>query len=365
MMEPMNTLEISTYATHLLFGALSLVSIVLLSRSRMRFAMIFIPLVLITGCAAASSYTAQNSFHFMRDMAWLAFGYLPATLAVSGVFLLCGREWSRAFTAALLAGILWAVAWQGFVVEPGQLTVRRLQIATPKIRSKVRIAFMSDIQSDAFGDTERRVWRSLLAEKPDLILLGGDYTHDWSETVRQKVRLATREYLLKIGFKAPLGVLAIQGNVDTLPWTEMFSGTGVETVSSRSALRLEGGLSVTLLGMKESFDTRLKIPPAEGFHLVVGHSPDYALGQVSADLMLAGHTHGGQVRLPWFGPLVTSSKLPRRVCDGESKFPDGRRLFVTRGAGLERKHAPRIRLLCPPEIVVLELVPSGSAGPAS
>ncbi len=361
----MNTLVIHTYVTHLLFAALSAVSVALLVKSRMRFSMLFIPLVFLFGGAVASSSTAQNSFHLMRDMAWLVFGYLPAMLVVAALFLARSREWARVVTAALMAGFLWAVAWQGFIVEPGQLTVRRLQISTPKIRSKIRIAFMSDIQSDTFDDNERRVWRSLLAEKPDLILLGGDYTHDWSETVRQKVRLATREYLLKIGFKAPLGVLAIQGNVDTLPWTEMFSGTGVETVSSRSTLRFEGGLTVTLLGMKESFDTRLKIPPAEGFHLVVGHSPDYALGQVSADLMLAGHTHGGQVRLPWFGPLVTSSKLPRRACDGESRFPDGRRLFVTRGAGLERKHAPRIRLFCPPEIVVLDLVPSGSAGPAS
>jgi len=327
--------------------------------------MILIPLVLLAGGAAASSYAAQNSFHLMWYMACLLFAYLPTTLAVSAVFLARGREWSRAVTAALFAGVLWSVAWQGFAVEPDLLMVRRLQIASPKIRSKVRIAFMSDIQSDTFGDNERRVWRSLLAEKPDLVLLGGDYTHDWSETVRQNVRLATREYLLKIGFKAPLGVLAIQGNVDSLPWTEMFSGTGVETVSSRSSLRFEGGLSVTLLGMRESFDTKLKVPPADGFHLVVGHSPDYSLGEVSADLMLAGHTHGGQVRIPWFGPLVTSSKLPRRACDGESRFPDGRRLFVTRGAGLERKHAPRMRLFCPPEIVVLDLVPSGSAGPAS
>ncbi|MBP7634766.1 metallophosphoesterase [Candidatus Ozemobacteraceae bacterium] len=361
----MNTFAFHSYATHLLFASLAIILFALLAKSRMRFSLFLFPLVFLAGGAAASSYTAQNSFHIMRDMAWLVFGYLPATLAVSAIYLARSREWAHAVSAALFAGFLWAVAWQGFIVEPGQLTVRRFQIATPKIRSKIRIAFMSDIQSDAFGDNERRVWRSLLAEKPDLILLGGDYTHDWSETVRQKVRLATREYLLKIGFKAPLGVLAIQGNVDTLPWNEMFAGTGVETVSSRSSLRFEGGLTVTLLGMKESFDTRLKVPPAEGFHLVLGHSPDYSLGQVSADLMLAGHTHGGQVRLPWFGPLITSSKLPRRVCDGESRFPDGRRLFVTRGAGLERKHAPRIRLLCPPEIVVVELVPSGSAGPAS
>lgn len=361
----MNDVLLHTTSVHLLFGALSIVSVALLWKSRATFLLPLVTVVLL-GCGiAASMHAAQDTFHLMRFLAYLIFAYLPATFAVSALFLLHGREWARAVTPLLLAASLWGIAYQCFLVEPNQLMVRRLNIASPKIRSKIRIAFMSDIQSDEFGDNERRVWRSLLAEKPDLILLGGDYTHDWTEEARQKVRLATREYLLKIGFKAPLGVMALQGNVDSLPWTEMFSGTAVEPVSSRSAYRFEGGLSVTLLGAKESFDTKLQVPPAEGFHLVVGHSPDFSLGRVSADLMIAGHTHGGQFRIPGFGPLITSSKLPRLACDGESKFPDGRRLLVSRGAGLERKHAPRMRLFCPPEIVILELVPSGSSGPAS
>ncbi len=361
----MNHVQLLALAPHALFVALTLISFFLLTRQQLRFGLLISLSVLLAGGIGTALYFGENSFHIMRFVAYLFFAYLPATAAIGALSLFRSREWVRAFSAILVATGLWGIAYQAFCIEPNQLSVRRLKIASPKIRSKIRVAFMSDIQSDEFGENERRVWSSLLAEKPDLVLLGGDYTHDWTEEARQKVRLATREYLLKIGFKAPLGVVAIRGNVDSLAWTEMFSGTGIEALSSRTELRFEGGLSVTLLETKESFNDKLKIPPSDGFHLVLGHSPDYALGQVSADLMIAGHTHGGQVRFPWFGPLVTSSKLPRMVCDGESKFPDGRRLFVTRGAGMERKNAPRMRFLCPPEIVVFDLVPSGSTGPAS
>ncbi|HEY9071640.1 MAG TPA: metallophosphoesterase [Candidatus Ozemobacteraceae bacterium] len=361
----MSEISYLTLAPHGAFLALSLLALFFITRAQMRFSLIIATAILLGGGTFASIRLNEGAFHLMRLLAWLGFAYLPVTTLAGGLLLLRSRVWARAFALLLLTAGIGAVAWQAFIVEPNQLTVRRLKIASPKIRSKLRLAFMSDIQSDTFGENEKRVWNALAAEKPDLILLGGDYTHDFTEEARQKVRLATRDHLRKIDLKAPLGVLAIRGNVDTLPWTEMFSGTRVETVSGRTTLRFEGGLAVTLLESEESFNTKLKIPPVEGYHIVLGHSPDYALGQVSADLMLGGHTHGGQVRLPWLGPLVTSSKLPRHACDGESRFPDGRRLFVSRGAGLERKQAPRIRFLCPPEIVVIDLVPAGSAGPAS
>ncbi|HOY65984.1 MAG TPA: metallophosphoesterase [Candidatus Ozemobacteraceae bacterium] len=352
-------------APHAIFLALSLSALFFITRVQMRFSLIIAAAILLGGGTFAAIRLNEGAFHLMRLLAWLGFAYLPAATLAGSLLLFRSRAWARGFGLLLLSAGIAGVAWQAFLVEPNQLTVRRLKIASPKIRSKLRIAFMTDLQSDAFGENEKRVWNALAAEKPDLILLGGDYTHDFTEEARQKVRLATRAHLQSIDFKAPLGVMAIRGNVDTLPWTEMFSGTRVETFTGRTTLRFEGGLAVTLLSNEESFDTKLKIPPVEGFHLVLGHSPDYSLGPVSADLMLAGHTHGGQVRLPWFGPLVTSSKLPRLACDGESRFPDGRRLFVSRGAGFERKHAPRIRFLCPPEIVVLDLGPAGSAGPAS
>jgi len=91
----------------------------------------------------------------------------------------------------------------------------------------------------------------------------------------------------------------------------------------------------------------------------VGHSPDFALGDVRANLLLAGHTHGGQVQLPFIGPLLTVSRVPRRWASGVTHLADDNKaLIVSNGVGMERRHAPRIRFLCPPEVIIIELVPT-------
>ena len=72
---------------------------------------------------------------------------------------------------------------------------------------------------------------------------------------------------------------------------------------------------------------------------------------------MAGHTHGGQVRLPLIGPLKTSAKIPRHWAAGLTDIGGGRRLVVSRGIGMERLWAPRLRFLCRPELVILDVVP--------
>lgn len=74
-------------------------------------------------------------------------------------------------------------------------------------------------------------------------------------------------------------------------------------------------------------------------------------------LALAGHTHGGQVQLPWFGPPLVLSNVTRAMGAGGLFRLGESWLCVSRGIGMERNHAPRIRFLCRPELTVLELVP--------
>ena len=62
----------------------------------------------------------------------------------------------------------------------------------------------------------------------------------------------------------------------------------------------------------------------------------FALGSVPADLLIAGHTHGGQVRLPLIGAIMTLSRIPRRWAAGLTDLPGGGRLLVSRGTGMER-----------------------------
>ncbi|MGH7425130.1 MAG: metallophosphoesterase, partial [Candidatus Methylomirabilales bacterium] len=87
--------------------------------------------------------------------------------------------------------------------------------------------------------------------------------------------------------------------------------------------------------------------------------PYDAAARAGFDLIVTGHTHGGQVRLPLVGAVVTNSKLPRRYARGLSRI-DGAWLQVNPGLGTG-KYAP-FRFLCPPEASVLELVARGSQG---
>ena len=81
------------------------------------------------------------------------------------------------------------------------------------------------------------------------------------------------------------------------------------------------------------------------------------LPQSRIDLVVSGHTHGGQIVVPFFGPIMTLSHVPRSVAAGGLHQIDGNYIYVSRGVGCERMQAPRIRFLCPPEISLLTLKP--------
>ena len=123
-----------------------------------------------------------------------------------------------------------------------------------------------------------------------------------------------------------------------------------------------GGLEVEVTGMDDPHIHRgdLRVAPRRRpdlFGLAVVHSPDPSpeLAALGWDLVLAGHTHGGQVRLPLFGALVTNSHLPRRLVSGLAQM-DGSVLHTSAGLGTS-KYAP-FRFLCRPEATVLELRPA-------
>ena len=135
----------------------------------------------------------------------------------------------------------------------------------------------------------------------------------------------------------------------------------------RTALTVDGA-RVEVLGMDdphiERHDLRaaLRTDPG-GFGLAIVHSPDPApeLTALGYDLILSGHTHGGQVRLPFVGALVTNSSVPRKLSMGLSRLGPTL-MHVSPGMGTS-KYAP-FRFLCRPEATVLELVPQRPAAVA-
>jgi len=138
-------------------------------------------------------------------------------------------------------------------------------------------------------------------------------------------------------------------------------------LANRTATLSANGLSVEVAGLDDPHIERhdLRVAARErpaAFGLAVVHAPDPApeLAALGYDLILSGHTHGGQVRMPFVGALVTNSAIPARLCMGLSRF--GRTyLHVSPGLGTS-KFAP-FRFLCRPEATLIELVPRSEERP--
>ena len=277
-------------------------------------------------------------------------------LAVSAFFLRRARP-KTAILSAAAAAVLWAVAIDAFLIEPVWLEVSYVRVTSPKLAKPVRIVVLADLQTDQLGAYEKRVLRRVLTEEPDLILLAGDYVQVDGER-RPHVQKAINAFLHEIDFRGAEGAFAVRGNIDQPGWTDIFADLPV-TVNHRTRTTEVAGLRLTCLCTHDAFNARLKLttPDPDRFHLVLGHAPDCALGHIEADLLVAGHTHGGQVRLPWIGPLFYPSPVPRDWAAGVTHLPGGTTLLVSRGIGLERDAAPRLRFLCRPELVVIDLLP--------
>ena len=295
-------------------------------------------------------------FTFLGLLAWGLFLHLPI-LALSAAALLRreARRTSRTLVGASL--FTWLFALYAFGIEPTWLEITRYEVVSPKIQERLRVVVIADLQTDRIGDYERRAIQAALDEKPDLLLLPGDYLHTKSEEEFRELRVQLVELLRELDFRAPLGVLAVRGNVDHNEWETLFADiVGAHCFPESGAVDL-GWLHVTALDLQDSFRSDLAVEPAEAFHIVFGHGPDFALGDVQAELLIAGHTHGGQVRLPFYGPPITLSRVPRDWAAGRTELEGGRTLIVSRGVGMERGYAPRLRFGCRPEVVVVDLVP--------
>lgn len=315
-------------------------------------------------CALAAALVAggllaeRGPNHFGIVRLWTYGLFVHGVVLLTATAVLWRRHRPRlslAAGAASLAAVLIAV--DAFLIEPTWLEVSHWRIASPKIRQPLRIVVIADLQTDNMGRYERTVLCRALEEKPDIILLAGDYLQTDSEQYR-RLQKDLHDLLREISFGASQGVFAVRGNVDPPDWSAMFEGLGVTVVSSSRSMDF-GDLRLTCLSLGDSFNAALSIGnAAEGkFHLVLGHSPNFSLGRIDADLLVAGHTHGGQIRLPGIGPLVTNCEVSRERAAGMTELPGGGRLLVSRGIGMERGHAPRLRFLCRPELLVLDLEP--------
>ena len=281
--------------------------------------------------------------------------YWTAALAVLGNLALTGN----------VLDSLWA--------EPFRLDVTRIEIRSPHLAGcpPIRVLHLSDLHVERITARERRLLELVEELRPDLIVFTGDFLN-LSFLDDARAQSDCRELLSRL--RAPLGVYAINGSpsVDRPHVvSQVLDGLNIRHLDNRAEplkLSPEDEPALALIGITSTNDavrdgetlrqvmTSVPNNPLTPFTLLLYHSPDLMpqAARAGVDLFLAGHTHGGQIRLPLVGAIVTSSKYWKRYEMG--LYAEGNtRLYVSRGIGMEGLGAPRARFFCPPEIALFEL----------
>lgn len=257
--------------------------------------------------------------------------------------------------------------------EPFALTTTHLSIQSPGLpdhSQPFRLLHLSDLHVERLTPREAKLLELIEQAQPDLIVITGDFLN-LSYVDDSTARAEVRKVLAKLS--APYGVYATLGSppVDRRQTTpSLFDGTAIRLLRDEVAvLQLADGRTLSLIGMDcdhdlagdaQVFKELIKFVPANSAQVLLYHSPELMplVQNYPVDLYLCGHTHGGQIRAPFYGAILTSSALGKRYEMGRY-VEQNTTLYISRGIGLEGLSAPRMRLLCPPEIILFTLSGNG------
>lgn len=263
---------------------------------------------------------------------------------------------------ALVGGVFYAS-----YIEPFHLTVTEVDLPAPDLAldRPLRILHLTDPHVERTTKRERAVVALADELEPDLIVLTGDYLNI-GYLDDEIARRDARELLAQLD--APYGVYAVNGNVDPPATMDtLFEGLDITVLEDQVSRLPLGGDDLYIVGVnnwewsrdRAALSTLSDQVPEEAYTVLLYHTPDLIETAAAAgiDLYLAGHTHGGQVRLPGYGAMFTSSRYGKRFEQGQHRVGPTT-LYVSRGLGMEGFWiTPRVRFLCPPEVVVLNLIP--------
>lgn len=285
---------------------------------------------------------------------WAKVGALVLALFTLGEL---RRAWLRHQYAVEQAGgpsiaLFHPVTTTDLVVRHFEVPLRGLGVP------RLRVVALSDLHvteelPEAYYE---RIVRELGERQPDLVLLTGDY-------LSRIGRLPLLEAFLRKLPRGRYGAFAVLGNHDY--WVrdarvaELFPRAGIPLLSGTcTTVPATGPAAVRLCGTEEPWgpsltrETVARAVPAGAPLLVMSHTPDnvYELGELGASAVFAGHTHGGQLRVPLLGSIVIPSRYGRRFDLGHFTV-DGTHLFVSAGVGADQ---PALRLYCNPELVEVD-----------
>jgi len=254
-----------------------------------------------------------------------------------------------------LAGIVCLL--YGYFVEPYWIEIKTVEIKTPILqKAHLRLVQISDLHCDRKIRNETTLPGLVNSLQPDIVAFTGD-------TINTPEALPTFQQTMA-AIRAPLGKFAVRGNWDDWYWSklDLFTGTGFEVLDKGYKEITIGDEKIYLAGVScnnaDFWRAAINKIPPETFCVFLYHYPDLIedVAYSGIDLYLAGHTHGGQVALPFYGALLTFSRFGKKYEAGHYSVGETI-LYVNRGIGMEGGNVPRIRFGARPEITVFDIRP--------
>ncbi|MCM3874704.1 MAG: metallophosphoesterase [Pyrinomonadaceae bacterium] len=281
-------------------------------------------------------------------------------------------EWGRTprwkkrirVTLAVIPLLLGCLAFWAFIVEPNRLVIHQETIAVdhwPKELNDLKIAVISDIHVGGWCIDDKKL--RLIVERtnqlqPELIVILGDYMSGDGST-SHRVEPEVFAPVLK-DFRAPLGVYSVLGNHDW--WWDGrrvrrgLEANGIKVLDDEVAEVKVRGTSLWLAGLADLWtrpqhiEETIAKAPQDAPVIALTHNPDiFPNLPQRVQLLLAGHTHGGQVRFPIVGTIIQPSNFGQRYVRGHV-IENNHHLFVTTGIGTS---ILPVRFGVAPEIVLL------------
>jgi predicted MPP superfamily phosphohydrolase len=281
------------------------------------------------------------------------------------------RQFLRASALAAGCGLVaYGGFWDRHHLELIEQTIHLRRL--PEAFHGLRIAQVSDIHYDEFTEPYfvREIVRRVNALHPDIVVLTGDFVTDGPLPRSVGARLSYPCAEILSGIQCPYRFASL-GNHDTLVGSAVVVDAlkvhGIPTLVDSYLPFERDGSRLWFAGLRSSLEDTPNLGDAVPRRagplepvILMAHEPDYALQVVKyggVDLMLSGHTHGGQIRLPFIGtPRPMLAKGGRRFVHGHFNVGP-MQLYVNRGIGTVK--VP-VRFLCPPELTLITLQPSQS-----
>lgn len=247
----------------------------------------------------------------------------------------------------------------------GDLAVRYYEIESKKIQDNIRVAFITDLHSCYYGKSQNQLLNCIDEQHPDVILLGGDIVDDKLPYKNAVIVLKT------LVEKYPCYYVSgnheyRSGKIDTIK--QKIEGYGINILEGENQQAAINGQLINICGIDDAEigerniihqieNAAKQIDPAL-FTLFMAHRPEYIDTYLcyDFDLILSGHAHGGQWRIPGIinGLLAPNQGFLPKYAGGKYEFKD-KTFIVSRGLAKESTRIPRV--FNPPELVIVDIVP--------